>query len=119
MDRQALTSLADQLRRQRETILAEVAAAEDDLQRIAEGREIELEERASEEVVARLLERLDDRGRREVEEIDAALERISAGSYGTCTRCAEPIALPRLQALPATRLCIACARATEIGRPRG
>lgn len=42
-------------------------------------------------------------------EIDAALERLDAGRYGTCERCGEPISAGRLEARPTARLCIACA----------
>jgi DnaK suppressor protein len=42
-------------------------------------------------------------------EIDAALTRLDAGSYGTCERCGRPIAEARLEARPVARTCIACA----------
>ena len=45
--------------------------------------------------------------------IDEALGRIEAGSYGKCAECGNPIAKPRLQALPYTPVCIDCARAME------
>jgi DnaK suppressor protein len=44
-------------------------------------------------------------------EVEAALERMDAGTYGQCQKCGKPIAEERLEALPATRLCIACKRA--------
>jgi DnaK suppressor protein len=40
--------------------------------------------------------------------IEEALERIQKGSYGVCRDCGEPIAEPRLNAIPWTRVCIAC-----------
>jgi DnaK suppressor protein len=43
-----------------------------------------------------------------VEEIDDALARIAAGTYGACERCHQPIPKPRLRALPYARLCVAC-----------
>jgi RNA polymerase-binding protein DksA len=43
-------------------------------------------------------------------EIDAALERIEAGTYGTCEDCGRPIGEERLEALPWARLCIDDAR---------
>jgi DnaK suppressor protein len=39
-------------------------------------------------------------------EIDAALERLAAGSYGTCETCGDPIAPGRLQARPTARTCV-------------
>lgn len=46
----------------------------------------------------------------ELRELDAAAERVHAGTYGRCDRCGVAIADPRLEALPAVRRCIACAR---------
>ena len=47
--------------------------------------------------------------RRHVEEVDAAVARVDAGTYGTCERCGRPIGDARLDALPAARRCIGCA----------
>lgn len=46
---------------------------------------------------------------RHLQQIDSALQRITAGDYGDCLSCAEPIAGPRLKADPAATLCIQCA----------
>ena len=43
-------------------------------------------------------------------EVDAALVRLAAGTYGVCERCGRPICEGRLAARPETRLCIDCAR---------
>jgi RNA polymerase-binding transcription factor DksA len=42
-------------------------------------------------------------------EIDAALERVAAGTYGTCEGCDRPIPPERLEVRPTTRTCVACA----------
>ena len=42
-------------------------------------------------------------------EIDEALARLAAGTYGTCVRCDRTIALARLEARPATPTCVDCA----------
>jgi DnaK suppressor protein len=42
-------------------------------------------------------------------DLDDALERLGAGTYGVCDRCGGPIAAARLAARPATRTCIGCA----------
>ncbi len=46
-------------------------------------------------------------------EIDAALGRIKAGTYGTCTACEEAIPLARLRAMPSAHCCIACQEKSE------
>ena len=43
-------------------------------------------------------------------EIEAALERIDEGRYGSCEDCGGPVGEERLQALPWARLCIDDAR---------
>jgi DnaK suppressor protein len=50
-----------------------------------------------------------------MEQIDGALKRIDEGSFGTCTRCGEPIPEERLEARPWASLCIDCQRAMERG----
>jgi RNA polymerase-binding transcription factor DksA len=50
-------------------------------------------------------------------EIDAALARIEAGTYGTCELCGKPIGDERLEAMPAARYCLEDqARAEREGR---
>jgi RNA polymerase-binding protein DksA len=43
-----------------------------------------------------------------VEEIDRALRRMDAGTYGICERCGKKISVARLEALPFAALCIEC-----------
>jgi len=42
-------------------------------------------------------------------EVDGALARLAAGSYGICARCGHEIAAGRLAARPAATTCIGCA----------
>ncbi len=44
-------------------------------------------------------------------DIDNALAKIDAGTYGLCEQCGKPIGEARLEAMPAARLCIADASA--------
>jgi len=46
-------------------------------------------------------------------EVLAALKKLDAGTYGICERCGKPISPARLEAKPASRLCIDCASATR------
>jgi len=52
---------------------------------------------------------------RELAEIRAALDRMAAGTYGRCTCCGGPIALPSLEARPQARGCVACLTAYAAG----
>ena len=46
-------------------------------------------------------------------QIDAALQRIDEGTFGTCANCRNPIAEERLEARPWASLCIDCQREAE------
>lgn len=52
---------------------------------------------------------LREQARVELAELDAALGRLAAGTYGICADCDGPIATERLLARPATTTCVACA----------
>lgn len=47
-----------------------------------------------------------DQLRRDLDDIEKALERMDEGTYGTCEVCGNEISAARLEAMPATRLCI-------------
>jgi DnaK suppressor protein len=57
--------------------------------------------------------RLRDRDRKLISKIQGALERLEAGTFGTCTSCGRPIAAARLRARPVTDLCFDCKVAAE------
>ena len=42
----------------------------------------------------------------ELEEVDRALEKLEAGTYGSCETCGKAITPARLEAMPAARFCI-------------
>ncbi len=43
-----------------------------------------------------------------LKDVDAALEKITAGNYGICEKCGKKIEEERLQAAPEARLCMSC-----------
>src|SRR4051794_20394345 len=44
----------------------------------------------------------------ELRDIDAALQRMDSGDYGTCDQCGNDIGYPRLEVQPTAIRCIAC-----------
>jgi hypothetical protein len=69
-----------------------------------------------------------ERDLHELGEIDAALARIDAGTYGLCSRCGKPMDRARLQLFPAARFDMCCMENEEAeheeqrtvpGRPPG
>ena len=43
-----------------------------------------------------------------IADIDQALEKVEAGTYGVCDECGAPIGETRLEALPAASRCVTC-----------
>ena len=66
-----------------------------------------------EETTIGLVENADARLR----EINAALERIEDGTFGSCEECAQEIPIDRLRAVPYVRKCVKCARKAQSGEP--
>ena len=46
-------------------------------------------------------------------QVNAALERMNEGNYGTCQRCGKPIGEERLDAFPYVAFCIDCQSIVE------
>jgi len=52
----------------------------------------------------------------EIRDIDAALQRLAAGTYGVCARCEKSIHRPRLEAYPTAKRCLPCQQLHERSR---
>lgn len=87
-------------------IRADRRRAQGPLDRDSEEQALELEN-------AEVLDLLDDSGRSELAEVYAALQRLNAGSFGSCQSCGGEIAEARLRALPTAVECIRCAEAAS------
>lgn len=51
--------------------------------------------------------------RRQLDQLEAALERLQQGKYGVCDVCGQRISAGRLKALPAATTCVSCQQAQE------
>jgi DnaK suppressor protein len=103
-NREALQRLADR----RRDFDAMVAASRDtnaDDEHDPEGATIAFERSQLEALVRRAKEHLG--------EIDAALVRLGAGTYGTCQACGTTIGKERLEVRPAASVCILCAASSR------
>jgi|GEM_PF-372891 len=110
-----LDTLRRRLLDRQRALFVDVDELEADLQLIEESRESELESRAQQEAMARLLDRVCERDRHELEEIQRALAKIPAGAYGICEHCHEAIPIARLEVIPEARRCLECEEA--LSRP--
>lgn len=82
---------------------AQVTNLESDETSVADGEgfadsgQVAAEQDEARSLAAELREQLDD--------VDQALARLDAGTYGTCEACGSDIGDERLEAMPATRWC--------------
>ncbi|MCO4762782.1 MAG: TraR/DksA family transcriptional regulator [Myxococcales bacterium] len=93
-----------------ETLINRVDAIERNLRRPGNP---DWQESVTERENDEVLEGLDVAGLKDIAAIRAAIVRIDEGVFGMCVRCGEDIAPGRLKALPASPLCIECARAAD------
>ena len=54
--------------------------------------------------------------RAKMAEIDAALERVDAGTYGHCEACGKAIPHARLEVVPEATLCVGCKTGASLRR---
>ncbi len=64
-------------------------------------------------VEADIDERIIRQQRAELNEIEIALDKIRAGTYGVCEMCEEPIGIERLRVKNFARYCITCREIVE------
>lgn len=57
------------------------------------------------------LRALSDAAAAELRQVEHALARLDAGTYGVCARCGQDIPLERLEVRPFAELCVPCAEA--------
>ena len=100
------------LEEERARLLREVAQADDPVN-FGDDQEDEDEEAdEAEEVGNRLAVAHTQRDR--LDEIDRALEKIAAGSYGTCDACGGEISERVLAAAPESALCESCKKSQAV-----
>ena len=71
---------------------------------------------AAQSLAKEVLFELNDSSHEKLDQIEAAIRRISKGIYGTCEYCRKPIPKKRILALPFARYCIHCQTSNEFIR---
>jgi RNA polymerase-binding protein DksA len=92
-----------------------VSGDEDDGELSSAAGDQHLADHASEMLDREVDESLEENAEQLVHEIDVAVARIDAGTYGICARCGQPIPEDRLEAVPYATLCLDCKRIEERG----
>lgn len=91
------------------------AETEDELHELSGGLDNHLADIATYTYDRELDSTLEESEEQHLAHVDAALERIASGTYGTCENCGNPIGAERLEAMPWVTLCIDCKRKAERG----
>jgi DnaK suppressor protein len=101
------------LQEARFALLRTLAATDDEMATLEAHQAGAVVEDAATDTVAAILSRLEGRQKHELDEIEDALVRLEAGTFGLCERCGRAIALARLRAMPAARHCLECQQKAE------
>lgn len=119
MNTTTMTRLRDALEAERDRLLGEIEEYE------AEGQETlsdvsgennyrdHMADQGSATFARELDATLEEQARETLAQIERALTRIDAGTYGTCGRCGAVIPPERLEAMPEAELCLACKEREE------
>lgn len=93
-----------------ETRLAELKARLQEIDETLDSHQSrDWEELATEREGDEVLERMGSSGKSEIAKITAALARMDEGEFGYCVSCGDEIAEERLDVVPYTPFCHACA----------
>lgn len=112
LNRVQLAELAERLEGQLETLVEatrQILIASDDERYIALAGEVhDLEEESVADLLVDVQLADIDRHIEEIRDIEAALLRVAAESYGSCIDCGRPIGYARLSAYPTAKRCLPC-----------
>lgn len=104
MSQPDLTAVRDQLDSERADLARQLRELNGDGdapgfdENFADSAQVAAEHVENRTLAAQLQDQLDD--------VEAAIERIDAGTYGACEVCEQPVTAARLEAMPSTRFCI-------------
>lgn len=99
-----------QLQQRRQQLIGKLAQLKGDIGHRETPLNADSEEQALELENLDVLFELDEASRRELYQINNALERLDNHEYESCVVCGQRIGAARLRALPYTDTCIDCAR---------
>jgi RNA polymerase-binding transcription factor len=108
-----LVEIKNQLAKRLAELQCRVTAINDDVCHKEQPLSSDWAEQAVERENEEVLEALGNASLSEIQSIKNALQRVEQGCYFNCRECGENISPDRLQLLPSTDLCTACAVALE------
>jgi len=113
MREELIRELRDQMQQERRRLLTGTRQSNEAMNAMSEDTETELQEEGQQDRDSRILEQLEEHEQSRIAEIDAALARMDAGTYGKCSNCGKEISEERLRVIPSTTLCERCSIAAS------
>lgn len=98
--------ILETLKEKQKELLKRISSIKDDFKK---GRSKDYDDHATDAENDLVLDEIYRESEVELNFVNQAIRRLEEGSYGTCSKCAQPINLERLEALPYTSTCIECA----------
>jgi DnaK suppressor protein len=105
--------IADKLTRRRQQIVEFLKRLDDETQELDTDSVQDIGDRSVLSISKESLFERNSQQRIVLRMVDAALARISDGSFGVCASCGDNISARRLEALPWTQYCLRCQEALE------
>jgi DnaK suppressor protein len=115
IDKKTIARLKKVLLKEREEIVGEVRQIFESSKEMGQDGIQDIGDEAANIYNKQILLSLTESERMRLQEMDEALDRIKAGTYGICEECGEPIGLKRLEVRPVAKYCVPCLSKMEKG----
>jgi DnaK suppressor protein len=115
IDKKTIARLKKILLKEREEIVGEVRQIFESSKEMGQDGIQDIGDEAANIYNKQILLSLTEGERVRLQEMDEALDRIEAGTYGICEECGEPIGLKRLEVRPVAKYCVPCLSKMEKG----
>ena len=115
IDKKTIARLKKMLLKEREEIVGEVRQIFESSKEMGQDGIQDIGDEAANIYNKQILLSLTESERMRLQEMDEALDRIKAGTYGICEECGEPIGLKRLEVRPVAKYCVPCLSKMEKG----
>ena len=116
IDKKTIARLKKTLLKEREEIVGEVRQIFESSKEMGQDGIQDIGDEAANIYNKQILLSLTESERLRLQEMDEALDRIEAGTYGICEECGEPIGLKRLEVRPVAKYCVPCKTKLEKGK---
>jgi DnaK suppressor protein len=119
MDKKRLDYYKKKLLARREELTKTIARTQEEGRQADDDPTVDLADKAANSYTKEFLFGMTNTDRSILNQIDEALKRINANTYGTCMTCEEEMQQKRLEAVPWAKNCISCQEKVEQGLASG